>query len=120
MENAQTELWNQLNKNNTLKEVQDYINKMNEIRGFNQQEITKTMLLLTEEVGELAKAIQKSSTDMAIDINQKEHYDTIESEVADVFYVLSCVCNKLDIDIFTCLKEKEAKNITRTWKKEEV
>lgn len=120
MENAQTELWNQLNKNNTLKEVQDYINKMNEIRGFNQQEITKTMLLLTEEVGELAKAIRKSSTDIAIDINQKEHYDTIESEVADVFYVLSCVCNKLDIDMFTCLKEKEGKNIKRTWKREEV
>lgn len=120
MENAQTELWNQLNKNNTLKEVQDYINKINEIRGFNQQEITKTMLLLTEEVGELAKAIRKSSTDIAIDINQKEHYDTIESEVADVFYVLSCVCNKLDIDMFTCLKEKEAKNIKRTWKREEV
>lgn len=120
MENAQNQLWKKLTPNNTLAEVQDYINKMNEIRGFNQQEITKTMLLLTEEVGELAKAIRKSSTDMAIDINQKEHYDTIESEVADVFYVLTCVCNKLDIDIFTCLKEKEAKNIIRTWKKEEV
>ncbi len=120
MKSAQLELWNELNKNNTLKEVQAYINEMNEIRGFNQQEITKTMLLLTEEVGELAKAIRKNSTDMAIDIHQKEHYDTIESEIADVFYVLSCVCNKLDIDIFTCLKEKEAKNIKRTWKKEEV
>lgn len=116
MENNQLELWNKLQENNTLQEVQDYVNNMNEIRGFNQQEITKTMLLLTEEVGELAKAVRKSSTDMSIDINKKDHYDTIESEVADVFYVLSCVCNKLNIDLYKALKNKEEENIKREWK----
>lgn len=49
-------------------------------------------------------------------MEKQSNYDTIESEVADVFYVLSCVCNKLDIDIFNCLKEKESKNINRVWK----
>ncbi|MCI8641811.1 MAG: nucleotide pyrophosphohydrolase [Clostridia bacterium] len=116
MENKQLELWNKLQENNTLQEVQEYVNKINEIRGFNQQEITKTMLLLTEEVGELAKAVRKSSTDMSIDINKKDHYDTLESEVADVFYVLSCVCNKLNIDLYKALKSKEKENIKRVWK----
>ena len=116
MENKQLELWNKLQENNTLKEVQTYVNKINEIRGFNQQEITKTMLLLTEELGELAKAVRKFSTDMSIDISKEDHYDTIESEVADVFYVLSCVCNKLNIDLYKALKNKEKENIKRVWK----
>ncbi len=115
-DNKQLELYNNLNDQNTLREIQNYINQVNEIRGFNQQEITKTMLLLTEEIGELAKAIRKNATDMKTDIQKQYNYDTIESEVADVVYVLSCVCNKLNIDIFKCLKEKEKKNINREWK----
>ena len=118
MEQAQLELWNNLNEKNTLREVQNYIQNINEIRGFNKQEITKTMLLLTEDVGELAKAIRKHSTDMAIDVEKENNYDTIESEISDVFYVLSCICNKLNIDIFNCLKEKEEINIKRIWIKE--
>ena len=110
----QLKLWDELNENKSLREVQNYVNNVNEIRGFNSQEITKTMLLLTEEIGELAKAIRKEATDMAIDVDKKYNYDTIEGEVADVFYVLSCVCNKLNIDIFSALKTKERKNIDRT------
>ena len=112
----QLELWNNLKETNSLREVQKYVNNINEIRGFNSQEITKTMLLLTEEIGELAKAIRKDATDIAIDVNKKYNYDTIEGEVSDVFYVLSCICNKLNIDIFDCLKEKEKKNISRVFK----
>lgn len=52
---------------------------------------------------------------MKTDIKKQFNYDTIESEVADVFYVLNCVCNKLNIDIFNCIKEKEGKNIDRVW-----
>ena len=46
------------------------------------------MLLLLEKVGELAKAIRKNATNMSIDNSKINHYDTIESEVADVFIVL--------------------------------
>ena len=55
---------------------------------------------------------------MGIDKNKANHYDTIESEVADVFIVLCSACNKLDIDLYKALKEKEQENINRTWKKE--
>lgn len=116
--NSQLDLWNKLNENNTLQEVQQYIKDVIEIRGFANQEIEKTMLLLEEEVGELAKSIRKNATDMGIDNNKANHYDIIESEVADVFIVLSSVCNKLDIDLYKALKEKEQENINRIWKKE--
>ncbi|HBJ11842.1 MAG TPA: hypothetical protein DDY53_00680 [Clostridiales bacterium] len=65
------------------------------------------MLLLLEKVGELAKAIRKNATNMSIDNSKINHYDTIESEVADVFIVLSSICNKLNIDLYKALKDKE-------------
>ena len=115
---SQLDLWNKLNEENTLQEVQQYIKDVIKIRGFSNQEIEKTMLLLLEEVGELAKSIRKNATDMRIDNNKANHYDTIESEVADVFIVLCSVCNKLDIDLYKALKDKEQENINRIWKKE--
>ena len=117
--NSQLELWNSLNENNTLQEVQKYIKNVIEIRSFANQEIEKTMLLLLEEVGELAKSIRKNATNMSIDKNKINHYDTIESEVADVFIVLNSVCNKLNIDLFKALKDKEEQNIKRNWVKED-
>ena len=84
---------------------------MIEIRGFADQKIEKTMLLLLEEVGELAKSIRKNATNMRIDNDKINHYDTIESEIADVFIVLSSICNKLGIDLFKSIKDKEEENI---------
>lgn len=115
MNNKQLDLFNELNENKTLREVQEYIKKVIEIRGFNKQSPEQTMLLLTEEVGELAKAIRKDKTKMCIDNNKINNYDTIESEVADVFIVLTSICNKLDIDLFSAIKEKEKQNINRQW-----
>lgn len=117
MENKQLSMWNNLNENNTLKDVQRYIRDVIEIRGFDKQEPEQTMLLLTEEIGELAKAIRKEKTTMFIDKNKIGNYDTIESEVADVFIVLTTICNKFNIDLFTALKEKEKENINRKWNK---
>ena len=115
MNNKQLDLFNELNENKTLREVQEYIKKVIEIRGFNKQSPEQTMLLLTEEVGELAKAIRKDKTKMCIDNNKINNYDTIESEVADVFIVLSTICNELKIDLYSAIKNKEKENINRKW-----
>lgn len=117
--NKQQELWNNLNETNTLREVQKYIADMNEIRDFNNETIQERMLLLTEEIGELAKAIRKTSKNMYIDINKEYNYDTIESEIADCFYVLLSVADYLNIDVYQSLKDKEKENINRNWKKNE-
>ena len=117
MENEQENLWNNLDKNNSLNDVQQYIKKVIELRGFANQNIEKTMLLLTEEVGELAKSIRKNNTSMSIDKTKIRNYDSVESEVADVFIVLCSICNKLNINLFSALKEKEKENIKRIWSK---
>ena len=41
--NSQLDLWNKLNEENTLQEVQQYIKDVIEIRGFSNQEIEKTV-----------------------------------------------------------------------------
>lgn len=116
-ENKQQALWENLQETDSLREVQQYIKSVNTIRGFEEQPIEERMLLLTEEIGELAKSIRKNATNMSTDVNKQYSYDSIESEVSDCLYVLASVCNRLDIDMFTCLKEKEKENIHRVWKK---
>lgn len=112
-ENKQQALWENLQETDSLREVQHYIKAVNTVRGFEDQPIEERMLLLTEEIGELAKSIRKNATNMSTDVNKQYSYDSIESEVSDCLYVLASVCNKLDIDIFKCLKEKEKENIHR-------
>ena len=116
MSKEQFELCNNLNDQNTFREVQEYIKKVNGIRGFSNQQIEHTMLLLMEEVGELAKAIRKEKTTMLIDNNRISNYDTIESEAADIFIVLCTLCNNMNIDLFSSIKDKEKNNIERNWK----
>ena len=47
MNDEQLELWKNLSGSNTLHEVQGYIRKVIEIRGFSNQSIEQAMLLLT-------------------------------------------------------------------------
>jgi len=111
----QIDLLNSLTEKSTLGEIQEYIRTVVEIRGFAGQPIQETMLLLLEETGELAKSIRKTSTRMSLDVNKMESYDTVESEVADVFFVLVAVCNQMGVDLLGALKEKERKNCERKW-----
>ncbi len=116
MNKEQLELWDNLKANNSISEIQEYIKKIDEIRGFSDQSIEQAMLMLTEEIGELAKSVRKDKTTMTIDNNKIKNYDSIESEVADVFIALCAICNKLNIDLFSSLKDKEKENIERNWK----
>ena len=111
----QKELLEKINENTSLDEIQSYIKEVVALRGFTNQSIQETMLLLLEETGELAKAIRKSETKMSVDVDKLQNYDTVESEVADVFFVLAAICNQLDVDLLKALKEKERKNFERSW-----
>lgn len=117
--NTQEGLLTNIDKSSTLNELQEYIRSVIRIRGFEKQEIEKTMLLLLEETGELAKAIRKDYTNMGIDSSKLSHYTNIENEIADVFIVLTCVCNKLNINLFDAVYKKEKENVTRKWDKNE-
>lgn len=112
----QENLFKNLNADSSLREIQSYINEVSILRGFSEQSVKDKLLLLMEEVGELTKAIRKSSVGASVDYNKIDNYDSVESEIADVFFMLNSVANMLNIDIFECLKEKEMINKNRVWK----
>ena len=118
METNQKEFYSKICKSSDLVDIQKYINDVLELRGFNSQSAQDKMLLLTEEIGELAKAIRKSSTLMAIDYEKIQNYDTVENEVADVFIVLLSLCNILEIDVYEAFISKEKENTEREWNKQ--
>ena len=112
----QKELFENLKQSSTLSDIQTYIKKVLQLRGFEDQTVKDKLLLLTEEVGELAKAVRKNSSGASVDPEKIQNYDSVESEIADVLIVLISVANILNIDIFKSLKEKEQININRKWK----
>lgn len=116
MSNKQNELYEFLNENNSLNEIQDYIREIITIRGFSEQRVQDKILLLLEETGELAKAVRKTLPDASIDYDKIENYTDIEEEIADVFIVLVSICNRLNINLYNAIKKKEEKNIKRQWK----
>lgn len=101
-----------LPQNPTLKECQVYLARMVRERGFSHETAQETLLLLTEEIGELAKAVRKH-TGMATDSASETFH--IADEIADVFLVLGCLANLLGIDLEDAVRVKEAKNSQRQW-----
>lgn len=77
-----------------LKEFQSYIWQKNIDRGFADQSAEKKMLMLAEEVGELAKAIREH-TGMGFSASTSRR-QTAE-EIADVIIITLGLASKLDI-----------------------
>lgn len=115
---SQKDLYNQLNSDLSLDEIQDYIKRVIQIRGFHAQPVEQELLLLMEEVGELAKAVRKEKTDMGIDMKKIKNYESVENELADVFIVLISICNTLNVNLFEAFLQKENINKNRTWNHE--
>ena len=97
----------------TLSDLQEYIAAIVKHRGFVHDGVQHDFIMLTEEVGELAKALRKWSGDsMATDSVSRE----LEHEVADVLIMLLSFCNQTGIDLEKAFREKEEKNKQRVWK----
>jgi NTP pyrophosphatase (non-canonical NTP hydrolase) len=105
-----------LKPNPTLADIQTYVADMEEERGFTDETILETYLLLVEEVGELAKCIRKSShTNMRTDA-AKQYDENAAHEIADVILLLNSVANRMGVDIEKAIREKEELNKKRIWK----
>jgi NTP pyrophosphatase (non-canonical NTP hydrolase) len=97
----------------TLKEFQNYVEKLETERGFSHQTIIDKCLLLGEEVGELFKAVRKSEG-LAVDTNS--NFTEIGDELTDIFIYLCAIANRKGIDLESAFLEKEVKNKQRVWK----
>lgn len=100
-------------KNKTISELQAYYEQKAEERGFGDETAQDTLLLMTEEIGELARAIRKQS---GIKTDEKGKNYAIEEELADIFIYLLHLSNILGISLEEAFWKKEEENNKRTWK----
>lgn len=89
------------------KRVDEWINKYG-IRYFN--ELTN-MVLLTEEVGELARIIARKYGEQSF--KEKEEQISLEEEMADVLFVLLCLANQTGTDLEDAFTKSLAKKTIR-------
>lgn len=97
----------------SLKTLQKYIHEVVIQRGFGDEQPRDILLLMMEEVGELAKVIRKLSG-IKIDAT-KNNYALLEDELADVFIYLLDLAGTLEVDLFSAFYSKEQKNSKRSW-----
>ncbi len=94
---------------NSLKGLQSYYKRIAQERSYNTENIKECMLLMVEEVGELARAVRKQ-TKM---VRYHDTKNTIEHEFADVLLYLIHFSNICEIDIVNSVEEKEKINNVR-------
>ena len=99
--------------NESLRELQKYVWQMNVERGFNTEDPSKKLVMLIEEVGELAKAIRKEAGMKFTDTTRKTE---LKEELGDVQIVLLGLASMLKVDMLEAVREKEKKNRERKWK----
>ena len=86
---------------------------MNIDRGFSTEDPSKKLVMLMEEVGELAKAVRKIAGMKFTDTTKQTD---VEEELADVQIVLLGLASMLKIEMFDAVVAKEQKNRKRSWK----
>lgn len=99
----------------TIIRLQEYMTKKIAERGFEDETLQERMILLTEEIGELAKVVRKSS---GMNVEKKpEALKNAGEEITDVLNMVFAVGIKLGLNIEEEFKKKEAKNDERTYKR---
>lgn len=97
--------------NMTMQEAQDKVDnwiKTYGVRYFN--ELTN-MVLLTEEVGELARVIARKYGEQSSKESDKKV--NLEEEMADVLFVLICLANQTGVNLTDALKKNLEKKTQR-------
>lgn len=107
----------ELPPNAQLKDYQAYIHALEKLHGWLDVDLVHNCFLMGEEVGELFKSIRKYERyfDEQASADIESRKTDVAEELVDVFNYLLAIANRLDIDLETAFKDKNAKNQTRSW-----
>lgn len=81
--------------------------------------VEQKFLLMTEEMGELAKAVRRMEriqTKAASPEQQAQNRTNMEEELADILSYLMDIANHYDIDLGEAYARKMTDNFSRSWK----
>ena len=98
----------------TLKDFQHHIKEIGERRGWDKNNYLEIFLLLSEEIGELAKAI-RNQTGLYSEKNKENSKYKLEEEFADVLNYIFDLANCFNIDLEQAFRNKDAVNADRDW-----
>ncbi|HSW66908.1 MAG TPA: MazG nucleotide pyrophosphohydrolase domain-containing protein [Bacillota bacterium] len=102
-----------LKQDPTLGDLQQYVRELVVERGF-KDDVASKFMLLTEEVGEFAKAARKhAGMGYATDVAPQN----VADEAADILIVMLALCNMMGVDLEQAFRDKEERNKLRVWKK---
>ncbi|MFZ5828048.1 MAG: MazG nucleotide pyrophosphohydrolase domain-containing protein [Bacillota bacterium] len=104
-----------LSERASLPALQRYIDEMMQHRGFAGAANLQLMLLMVEEVGELARALRKP-VGLKTDPEREAGRGPVQEELADVLIYLLALANGTGTDLAAALKQKEAQNGRRVWR----
>jgi len=104
-----------LKESPNLKDLQNYVKKLEKIRGFDDETILGKCLMLGEKVGELFKAVRKQT---GIKVDQNSKFKDIDDELADILIFILAIANRLDINLEEAFRQKEIKNKQRNWEQD--
>lgn len=94
----------------TLKQAQDQVDHWIKTVGVRYFSELTNMVILTEEVGELARIMARKFGDQSFKESDKQK--DLADEMADVLWVLICLANQTGVDLTEALaKNFEKKNI---------
>lgn len=94
----------------TIKEAQEAVDQWIKTYGVRYFSELTNMVVLTEEVGELARVIARKYGDQSFKAGEK---DNLGDEMADVLWVLLCLANQTGVDLTEELKKNIAKKTER-------
>lgn len=95
-----------------MKDFQEYVEFLEQERGFRHESARDKCLLIGEEIGELFKAVREEE---GLQMDSEAKPIDIADEIADVFLYLCTIANRFNIDIETAVRQKEEKNKNRVW-----
>jgi len=101
-------------ENPTLSDLQNYIKDIAEERGWDKNNYLEIFLLLSEEIGELAKAM-RNKAGLYAENKKPATQEDLEYEFADVLNYLLDLANCFDIDLEKAFRKKDKINAERTW-----
>ncbi len=105
----------QIPENPTIKDLQDYIKTIADERGWDKNNHLEIFLLLSEEIGELAKAV-RNKIGLYAEKNIAANNEELELEFADVLNYLFDLANCFNINLEDAFRKKDKINAERIWK----
>lgn len=94
----------------TLEEAQQQVDHWIKTYGVRYFSELTNMVVLTEEVGELARIMARTYGDQSFKSGEK---NDLSDEMADVLWVLICLANQTGVDLTTAFKKNLEKKTNR-------